>query len=82
MASVAAPAITHVWVARWETEDDAPEIRLFSTEDGCKRWRQEIATDNWNTGEDEPEDAEEAADRYFEYNECEYFNHYRETISN
>ena len=66
----AAPVATKAWVAVWRTENEPDgEIRLFSTMAKCEEWRQSIARDNWNTGQEEPEDAEEAADRYFEYNE-------------
>jgi hypothetical protein len=75
VASVATPAITHVWLAKYAPEDDETQIRAFFTEAGCQAWRQEIARDNWNTGEEEPEDAEEAADRYFDYNDCDEFDY-------
>lgn len=76
-----APATTHVWVAIWETDCDKT-VRIYSTEAACERWREQIAKDNWNTGEEPPEDAEEMADAYFEYNEDdgEWFNCYREYI--
>lgn len=77
----AAPVATKAWVAVWRTEDDPDgEIRVFSTMAKCEEWRQQIAKDNWNTGEEEPEGDEETADRYFEYNgedgESFYYSQY------
>lgn len=80
VAPTPAPTITHVWLAVYRDDCNEDTMRIFSSEESCQKWRQAIAGDNWNLDEDTPEDAEDMANAYFEFNDDESLNYWQELI--
>ena len=77
--STAAPSLTHVYIGRYYDGDDS-KTNAFTTREACVAWRNEIVRDRWEISDEIPDDAEHAAQMYFDHYDVEYFEIYHRSI--